>query len=109
MAGAVLTMESQIQCPHGGQALLLTSDERVMAEGPVLIETDIHTVIGCPFVVGTVYMPCVTIEWSAGATRAQAMGEAVLTQTSIGKCLNASSAPQGLAIVVSTQQAVSAT
>lgn len=109
MSGAVLTMESRIQCPHGGQALLLTSDERVMAQSPALVETDIHTVVGCPFVSGTVYMPCVTIEWSAGATRVQAMGAAVLTRTSIGKCLNASSAPQGLAIIVSTQQAVSAT
>lgn len=109
MAGAVLTMESRIQCPHGGQALLFTSDERVMAASPALIETDVHVVVGCPFVVGLVYMPCVTIEWSAGASRVKAMGEAVLTPTSIGKCLNVSSAPQGLALVVSTQEAVSAT
>jgi hypothetical protein len=109
MAGPVLTMESRIQCPHGGQAILVTSDERVMAASPALIETDVHAVIGCPFVAGTVYMPCVTIEWSAGATRVQAMAEAVLTQASIGKCLNASRAPQGLAVVVSTQHAVSAT
>jgi len=109
MAGSVLTIESQIQCPHGGKALLLTSDQHVMAESPALIETDVHAVLGCPFVVGTSYVPCVTIEWSAGATRVQAVGKPVLTKTSIGKCLNASRVSQGLAVVVSTQQAVSAT
>lgn len=109
MAGTVLTIESRIQCPHGGQALLSTSDERVMAESPALIETDVHAVLGCPFVVGTSYVPCVTIEWSVGASRVQAVGKAVLTKTSVGKCLNASHVSQGVAVVVSTQQAVSAT
>jgi hypothetical protein len=108
MAGAALTTASRIQCPHGGQAVLLTTNTRSMARSLILLETDVHVVLGCPFTIGPKYSPCVRIEWSAGATRVNVNGVAVLTQASIGKCMSAESAPQGLALVVSTQQAVSA-
>jgi hypothetical protein len=96
----VLTMTSQVQCPHGGMAILLTTNTSLTAdESFVLLESDIHPVVGCPFIVGLVYMPCLTIEWAAGATSLTVNGTGVLTEASIGKCLNASQAPQGVAIV----------
>lgn len=108
MAGTALTTESRIQCAHGGQAVLLTTNVRSIARSPMLLETDVHLVLGCPFTIGTKYSPCVRIEWSAGATRVNVNGVAVLTRASTGKCMSAESAPQGLALVVSTQQSVSA-
>jgi hypothetical protein len=65
----------------------------------VLLESDVHEVVGCPFVVGLVYMPCVTVQWEAGATSLSVDGVGVLTETSVGTCFNAAEAPQGVAIV----------
>jgi hypothetical protein len=80
--------------------MLTTSNSVLMAGGaPVLLQTDIHTVAGCPFTVGVVYMPCVTVQWQAAATSLMVNGAGVLTATSIGECLNAAGAPQGIAIV----------
>lgn len=96
----VLTTASQVQCMHGGQALLMTTNATLFAGGsPVLLETDVHMVAGCPFTVGVVYMPCVTIQWQTAATSLTVNGAGVLLETSIGNCLNASGAPQGIAIV----------
>lgn len=110
MAGNVLTTTSQIMCPHGGQAVLVTANTRGTVEGaPALLETDIHVVAACPFTLpGPKYSPCVRIEWSAGATRASINGTPVLVQSSIGKCLSAEGAIQGVALVVNTQIKVSA-
>jgi hypothetical protein len=96
----VLTTASQAQCMHGGMVLLLTTNSTLLAGGsPALLESDIHFVVGCPFTVGIVYMPCVTVQWQAAATSLTVNGVGVLTETSIGECLNAAGAPQGIAIV----------
>lgn len=96
----VLTTASQAQCMHGGQVVLLTTNTTLLAgESPALLGSDIHYVVGCPFTVGLVYMPCVTVEWQAAATSLTVNGVGVLTETSIGECLNAAGAPQGIAIV----------
>ena len=108
MPGQVLTTASTIMCPHGGSAILTTANARVTAVGsPALLETDIHTVAGCPFVIGLKPSPCIRIQWMAGAARTQA-GAPVLVQSSIGICYSPESAPQGVAIVVNTQPKVSA-
>jgi hypothetical protein len=109
MPGALLTTQSQIMCPHGGQAVLVTTNARVQAGAPVLLESDVHVVGGCPFTIGTKYSPCVRIEWSASATKATVGGVAPLLQTSVGKCFSPESTPQGVAIVVATQPRASAT
>ena len=109
MPGALLTTQSQIMCPHGGQAILVSTNSRVQATAPVLLETDAHMVAGCPFTLGLKYSPCVRIEWSAGATKATIDGVAPLLQSSMGKCFSPESAPQGVAIVVATQSRVTAT
>jgi len=109
MAGQLLTTQSRVLCPHGGQAILLTSNARVSALGLTLLQNDTHLVIGCPFTVGPDYSPCVTIEWSFGAFRVSVGGTPMLTNASIGVCKNPESVPQGLAVIVATQQSVSAT
>lgn len=109
MAGPILTTGSSIMCPHGGQAVLFTTNTRVTVGGmPALIETDIHPIAGCPFTIGPKYSPCIRIQWTAGASRAPVGGVNVLVQTSIGQCINAEGAPQGIAIVVNTQMRASA-
>lgn len=108
MPGPVLTTTSTVQCPHGGRAILATANARVTAEGaPVLIDTDIHPVVGCAFVVAAKPSPCVRIQWVAGAARVR-IGSASLVQSSIGLCYSPEGAPQGVAIVVNTQSKVSA-
>lgn len=85
---------------HGGMALLFTTNALLLAGGsPVLLETDQHPVVGCPFTPGTTYSPCVLVQWSAAATQLKVNGAGVLLETSIGNCLNAAGAPQGIAIV----------
>ena len=104
MPGSILTTASTIMCPHGGRATLFTSNRKAFAgDTPTLLESDIHPVVGCPFTVGSKYSPCIRIEWSAGASRATVYGAPVLVRSSIGKCLNAEGAPQGVATIVNTQ------
>jgi len=104
MPGNILNTSSTIMCPHGGQVILITSNARVLADGsPVLLESDIHPIVGCPFTVGPKYSPCIRVEWSAGTGRMKIGGVPALIRTSIGRCINAEGAPQGIAIIVSTQ------
>jgi len=109
MPGPVLTTASTIICPHGGSASLTTSNSKTTAGGsPALLETDVHTVRGCPFTIGTKPSPCIRIEWSAGAGSANVFGTPVLVQSSVGTCYSPENAPQGVALVVNTQQKVTA-
>jgi len=108
MPGNLLTMTSRVQCPHGGFVLLITSNTHIFVSGaPVLLQSDIHPVLGCPFTIGPKYSPCIRVEWTAGTTKMTIGGQAALMQSSIGKCINAEGAPQGLAIIASTQPQVS--
>lgn len=108
MAGSYLTTASTITCPHGGQVMLTTGNGHVYADGsPVLLETDVHQVTGCPFMIGQKYSPCVKVEWSAGAGKSAAGGTPALVASSTGKCTNAEGATQGMAIVACTQGKVS--
>jgi hypothetical protein len=104
MPGSYLTTASTIICPHGGQAILFTTNAGVQALGaPVLLETDVHSVVGCPFTVGTKYSPCVRIEWSAGAGQTDISGIPGLVKTSVGQCYSVENAVQGVAVIVNTQ------
>jgi hypothetical protein len=100
----ILTTTSTVTCPHAGQAQLITSNtEAKVEDAPMLLQTDMHSVIGCTFAPGGVYTPCVTIRWVSGATQIQIQGVPVLLQNSVGLCLNAAQAPQGVALVVQVQ------
>jgi hypothetical protein len=106
---SILTIQNQIQCPHGGQAILVTTNSAFLVDdSPALLESDLHVIAGCPFTVGTVYMPCVEIEWSGGAEMLTVDGVGVLLETSIGLCNNAAGAPQGVAIIMDAAPEVDA-
>jgi hypothetical protein len=100
----ILTMASTVVCPHGGMAQLITTNTEALIEGaPVLLQTDLHPIVGCPFT-PVAYSPCVLIRWITAATQTSVHNVPVLLQTSVGLCLNAAQAPQGTAIVVQVQQ-----
>lgn len=111
MPGYILTTASQVKCTHGGTATLTTANATVKIDGaPALLETDVHPVAGCPFTVpGPKPQPCVRIEWTAGAATCKCNGTKVLVQSSVGKCISAEGATQGLAIVAQTQTKAKAT
>jgi hypothetical protein len=103
----LLTTTSTVMCPHAGQAQLFTSNTVSVVDGaPVLLEIDVHPVVGCTFAPGGVYTPCLLIRWVLGATMTKINGIPVLLQTSVGVCYNAMQAPQGVALIVQTQQRV---
>lgn len=109
MPGYLLTSASTVQCPHGGMATAIASNIKVRADGSsVLVERDLHTVAGCPFTIGVTPSPCLTISWSAGASKVKLNNVPVLVQSSIGHCKAATSAVQGLALVANTQTKVKA-
>jgi len=100
----ILTTTSTVMCPHGGQALLLTTNTEALIDGaPALLQTDVHPIVGCPFT-PVAYSPCVTIRWLTAATQTSVRNVPVLLQTSVGLCLNAAQAPQGIAVVAQVQQ-----
>jgi len=110
--GNVLTTSSTVLCTHGGSAALTTANAKVTVDGaPALLESDIHSVSGCPFQIpigtGTKPSPCIRIEWSAGTVQMQIDSGAVLTQTSVGQCYSAEGAVQGVATVANAQMKVS--
>ncbi|WP_166359391.1 hypothetical protein [Pseudomonas akapageensis] len=100
----ILTTSSTVMCPHGGIAQLVTTHTEALVDGaPMLLQTDVHPIVGCPFTPVT-YMPCLSIRWVTAATQTALHGVPVLLQSSVGLCLNAAQVPQGIALVVQTQQ-----
>ncbi len=109
MPGYVLTSSSTVQCTHGGSASVSPSNTKVMADNaPILVESDVHMVAGCPFMIGNTPSPCVQIAWSAGAAKVTVNGTAVLVQSSVGQCKAGTGAVQGVAMIVNTQTKVQA-
>jgi hypothetical protein len=98
---SILTVDSQVMCPHGGQAILTTANSLLTVDDSLaLLESDVHEVADCPFVAGVEYSPCVLIEWSSGAQTLTVNDTGVLTELSVGLCSNAEGAPQGVAVIV---------
>jgi hypothetical protein len=105
MPAPVLNVAAQIMCPHGGQAVLTTTNTHLMAGGaPALTMADVHMIAGCPFVIVLKPSPCLRIQWVTGSTRLKVNGVPVLTLASVGLCLSPEQAPQGPAIISSPGQ-----
>lgn len=111
MTSPMLTTASTVLCTHGGTVNLSTNNSSVKAESSaVLLESDEHTVSGCPNQVplesgtGTRPEPCLKVKWQAGASQCKVDGTAVLLQTSVGTCYNAKESPQGTANIANAQQ-----
>lgn len=105
MAAPILQLGVTMQCPHGGTGSVVNTNTRVKVGGGfALLATDTYTIAGCPFTLpsGTPH-PCVTIQWTAPATRVKVGGNPVLLQSSVGLCTAADQAVQGTAIVSGVQ------
>jgi hypothetical protein len=101
----ILTVTSTVMCPHGGVALLTTTNAQALIDGaPALLLTDVHPVVGCSFAPGGIYIPCVLIRWFTAASQTKVQNVPALLQNSLGLCFNAFQIPQGIAMVVQTQQ-----
>ncbi len=106
MAGPNLTAGATLQCPHGAPVQIIPSNTRARAGGqPLATVADSFVIAGCPFVIGTVSSPCISVQWMVTDQQVTA-GAATLDQASVGLCLSAAQAPQGQVLIVSTQSAV---
>lgn len=108
MPGYLIQIGATIQCPHGGQASIAPTNQRVKASGAsVAIVNDLTTVAACSFQVpvgaGTKPQPCVKVQWLTPATRVKVMGQPVLLQDSQGLCQSAEQIPAGPPTVATTQ------
>jgi len=112
MAGPLFHVGAVATCPHGGQITTISSNARVLVSGmPVALMTDQFIVAGCVFTlpppVGP--QPCVLVQWMVPTAESLVMGQPAVTAASVGLCIAANGAPNGPAIVASTQLRVVAT
>ena len=105
MPGELVQVGATIQCPHGGQATIAPTNQRVKAGGaPVALVNDMTTVAGCPFTVpGPKPQPCIKVQWLVPAMRVKVMGQPVLLKDSSGLCQSPEQIPQGPPSVQVTQ------
>jgi hypothetical protein len=104
MPGPLFHVGAVAMCPHGGQITTISSDTRVLASGmPVALVIDQFLVAGCAFTVGVVPQPCVMVQWTAPTVETLINGQPAVTAASVGLCIAANGAPNGPAVVVSTQ------
>jgi len=110
VAGQALTTASALQCPHGGQVQVTTSNTAVSAGGaPVVTSADTFSITGCPFQIPAtppIPSPCVRVQWVVPDAQAAVNGSPTLSQGSSGLCLAATGVPQGPVAVSTTQPAV---
>src|SRR5712692_6719601 len=87
MPGPILHLNAVVLCAHGGQAMPTVPVPRVLVSGqPVATIIAPYAVVGCPFVPPAAG-PCVTGQWSVGATRVLAMGQPVAIQGGVAACV----------------------
>lgn len=104
----LLTIASTVQCMHGGVAVLTTENVEATVYGQlILLMTDEHPIVGCPFVnpATSSLSPCVKVRWQTGTVQATGRRSAsgapvpMVFMPSIGLTLNAAELPQGTAIL----------
>jgi hypothetical protein len=107
MSGQSLNVNSILMCPHGGQVQIISTNTRTKGGGGFLVTAaDTFIVVGCPFMIGPVPSPCVTVQWIVSDSRVKVNGSPTLSQSSVGLCLSAAQAPQGPVSIVNTQTKV---
>ena len=107
MPGPLFHVGAVAMCPHGGQVTTISANARVLVSGmPVALATDQFLVAGCAFAPGGVPMPCVMVQWTTPTVETLVNGLPAITALSVGLCIAATGAPNGPAVVVSTQPRV---
>lgn len=106
MPGFLLSVLSQVQCLHGGQAKPVAPNPRVLVSGqPTVFVTSPYVVAGCTFPPPPAANgPCVTAQFIVGTVRVLSSGQPLLVQSSQAIC-----APTGTPLLIlATQPRVSA-
>ena len=87
MPGNLLHQGATVLCMHAGTAQPTVPDPRVRVSGqPIVTQSTLYTIAGCPFMSGTNPMPCVTGQFVTAAIRVRASGQPVLLQDSQAIC-----------------------
>jgi len=96
-----------MMCPHGGIVQSMTANARVSAASDfVLRQSDTFLIAGCPFLIGLVPHPCVQVQWVVAAAQSQTQSDFNLNEASVGLCVAADLAVQGMVLISSTQPRV---
>lgn len=104
MPGSLMHVNATVTCPHGGQAMVVPAQSRVLvSEQPVATLAAVYTVAGCAFAVGPKPQPCVIVRWLVPSGRVQVGGSPALLSVPPGICQSAEQIPQGPAIVAVVQ------
>lgn len=100
MPGYALHAGATVLCAHGGQASPTAPSPRVRVGGqPATTLSSPYTVAGCPFTTPGGPVPCVTAQWTTGATRVRSGGAPLLLQDSQAVC-----APNGTPVTIAVTQ-----
>ncbi len=87
MPAPILHLGATVLCAHAGQATPVAPFPRVMVSGqPVATLTTPYAVAGCGLT-GTPTPPCVTAQWTVGATRVVAGGVPVVIMAGTSVCV----------------------
>jgi hypothetical protein len=88
MPGPVLHLGATVLCSHGGQATPTAPSPRVLVSGqPVATIAAPYAVAGCAFVPPGGNGPCVTGQWTVGATRVLVLGQPVVLMSGASTCV----------------------
>lgn len=88
MPGPILHLGATVQCAHGGVATPTAPNPRVLVSGqPVATIAAPYAVAGCAFAPPAGNGPCVTGQWTVGATRVLVAGQPVAIQTGVATCV----------------------
>jgi len=105
--GDYLPAQSTLMCPHGGTVSPIPADPSISLGGSaIVLSTDTFPIAGCTFNV-VVPHPCVLVQWIVTAEHGAANGAQCLTTDSVGLCVAADGAVQGIVIIQATQTQVS--
>jgi len=87
MPAPVLHLGATVLCTHAGQAMPLAPFPRVLVSGqPVVTLTSPYAIAGCALT-GSPTPPCVTGQWTSGATRVLAGGAPLATMAGSSTCV----------------------
>ena len=105
MPGELLHEGATVLCTHGGQAMPITTDQRVKVSGQKIVTQPLpYQIAGCPLPSNS-GGPCATASWVTAATRVKASGQRVLLKDSQAVC-----APTGTGVnIIVTQMRVKGT
>jgi hypothetical protein len=88
MPAPILHTGAVVLCSHGGQAIPTVPSTQVLVSGMPITTIDApYSVAGCAFVPPAGNGPCVTGQWTMGATRVLSMGQPVVIMSGAATCV----------------------